>query len=77
MTHQPKKIGDLAKKFIELLQEADGEWMSRADLGKKINRRIQPYDVSVLENLITEGLIEGRDALVGTVKTRREYRVKK
>lgn len=76
MTHQPKAVGKLGNRFIEILQDARGEWLSRADIGKKINRRIQPYDVSVLENLVSEGLIEGREALVGTVKTRREYRAK-
>lgn len=76
MTHQPKSVGKLGNRFIEILQGANGEWMSRADIGEKINRRIQPYDISVLENLVEQGLIEGREALVGTVKTRREYRAK-
>lgn len=77
MTHQPKAVGKLGNRFIEILKDAGGEWLSRADIGRQINRRIQPYDVSVLENLVTEGLIESREALVGTVKTRREYRIKK
>jgi len=76
MTHQPKTVGKLGNRFIEILQEAGGEWLSRADIGRKIDRRIQPYDVAVLENLVTDGYIESREALVGTVKTRKEYRSK-
>jgi hypothetical protein len=76
MTHQPKAVGKLGNRFIEILKAANGEWLSRADIGRAIDRRIQPYDVSVLENLVTEGYIESREALVGTVKTRVEYRAK-
>lgn len=76
MTHE---LTPLAARLLQAVQSANGDWINRssiaADLGRSGNR-LNPYDVTLLEQLVTDGVIEATDRLTGTVKTERVYRVK-
>lgn len=70
-------MGKLKEKILEVLRDSGG-WMSRAEIAQALNRptRLQPYDVELIEELISEGLVEQEKELVGTVKEVYKYRAK-
>jgi hypothetical protein len=76
MAYPTRSGGKLSNALLGILKAANGDWLTRADLAERFGRRIQPYDIAVLDKMAEDGIIEKREALVGQVKTRWEYRVK-
>jgi hypothetical protein len=77
MTKDESQLSKLGVRFVEILTAAKGEWLSRSQVGLELGRKLQPYDIALLEQMTKDGLIESREALTGAVKTRWEYRIKK
>jgi len=64
--------------ILGIVAAANGEWMTRQQIGEKIGRpknQLVPHDVKVLEELIASGLIIGDRRKVGAVRTEYVYRV--
>lgn len=63
-----------------LLQEIRnaGDWLSRADLARRINRphNLYTYDIQVLGELVDAGLIEVTQVQTGAVRKEYRYRAK-
>lgn len=76
MTKDEPRISKLGARFIEILEAGKGAWLTRSEVGLELGRKLQPYDIALLEQMTKDGLIESREALTGAVKTRWEYRVK-
>lgn len=73
------ELTPLAQKMVEVLQAAGGEWVSRSAIADGLERsksRLNPYDVTLIEQLVSDGTLEATDRKIGTVKTERVYRVK-
>lgn len=76
MTLESRKGGKVSNRLVEILKAANGEWLSRAELSKQFGRRLQPWDILMLDRLAADGIIEAREAVIGQVLTRWEYRFK-
>jgi hypothetical protein len=71
------ELKPLERRIYDEIHNADGKWLSRADVSKLLGRnRVYPTDVAVLEKLTLLGLIDAREASRGGVGTRWEYRIK-
>lgn len=73
------ELTPLATRLVQAVQAAKGEWINRSSIAADLGRakeRLNPYDVNLLEQLVTDGLLEATDRRIGTVKTERVYRVK-
>lgn len=58
-----------------LLNEND--WMTRHQVAEKLGvRQLSSYQVLKLDSLVDKNLVERRQATVGLIKTRYEYRIK-
>ena len=57
----PGELPRPAKRLLEGLQDAGGQWLSRSELAEAIGRkRLYSYDVQLLADLIHRGLVENR-----------------
>ena len=70
----PDHVTPLADHLLKILRTS-GEWMTRTQIAQAIGRsRLTPYDISCLELLATQALVETRQAKRGLFGTRWEYR---
>ena len=74
----PGELPRPAKRLLEGLQAAKGEWLSRSELAKAVGKdKIYPYDVQLLNDLIHAELIESRKRpREGFIPYEWEYRAK-
>lgn len=70
-------LSQLARKLLEALNDAGGEWLTRNEIAEKIGRRgrLNPYDTQLLDQLVSDGLAEMDNRLLAAVKTERIYRI--
>jgi hypothetical protein len=63
---------------LEVLQEADGEWLTRGNITKLLKRpgAIQPGDIAALEKLTVMGMVEARQTPREAAALQWEYRTK-
>lgn len=71
------ELTDAARRILNVLQEA-GEWQGRSDLARLLGKaKFVPYDVQLLEGLVTAGLVERRKASKpGFIPFEWQYRAK-
>jgi hypothetical protein len=75
----PGELPRPAKRLLEGLQAAEGQWLSRSELAKAIGRDkgLNPYDVQLLADLEHRGLVEARKRpREGFIPYEWEYRAK-
>lgn len=74
----PGELPRPAKRLLEGLQAAGGQWLSRSELAERIGRkRLFAYDVQLLAELIHQELIEARKRpREGFIPFEWEYRAK-
>lgn len=72
---KPNTITGRAKELLTALQ-ANGDWMSRAELGRASGKhRLSPHDVMLLQRLIDAGHVQIRQRASNTpVGTAYDYR---
>lgn len=74
---QPDRITPLGNLLRGVLQAEAGKWLTRAYIAKQLGRkRLTPYDIAILEYMVTVGMIEARQAARGVAGKRWEYRSK-
>lgn len=55
----------------------EGDWLTRHQVAEKLGvRQLSSYQVLKLDSLVDKGLVERRQATVGLIKTRYEYRIR-
>lgn len=70
---QPTKLG---RVLVDTLRKA-GDWQTRQQIADAIGRtRLNPHDVTQLQHLSEQGLIEMREVPLGVARTQYEYRIK-
>lgn len=56
---------------------SEGDWLTRHQVAEKLGvRQLSSYQVLKLDSLVDKGLVERRQATVGLIKTRYEYRIR-
>jgi hypothetical protein len=57
--HKSPPITEHALKLLEVLQQQDGQWMTRRAIAEGLGkRRLTPYDIELLQRLCDERLAE-------------------
>jgi hypothetical protein len=74
---QPGELTAQANKILDAIR-ANGDWMNRSDVAQAIGKkRLTPYDMGLLDELATAGLIEAtRRDKVGFIPFEWVYRSK-
>jgi hypothetical protein len=59
LPREKPRITPQAERLFNILQAAGGEWMSRRDIARALDRRkLAPYDIGMLDTLQAAGLID-------------------
>jgi hypothetical protein len=72
-----EELTDLQQLLLDVL-ERNSDWMTRSQIADAIERpnRLNPHDVSMLDDMAEKGIIDVTERKIGAVKTEYIYKAK-
>lgn len=59
MEKSTSRLGKHTDLLLEILKAAEGEWLTRSDIARALEKRkLSPYDIAMLEILQEKGVVE-------------------